>query len=86
MAHKSINLNDNVEVILTDFGKDILKKYREKTEIEIKLTFTPNSFLHCDENGKYTAQLWNLMEVFGSHMYSGKQIFLQNKIYFNTTK
>ena len=80
MAIKSINLNDEVEVILTDYGKEILDKYRTKVEQEINLSMK-SSFLSCDENGKYVTQMWNLMEVFGRHMYSGKLIFNQNSIY-----
>lgn len=80
MTLKSININDEVEVILTDFGKQILDNYRTKIEQKIKLSLD-SPFLHYDENGKYMTQMWNLMEVFGNHMYSGKQIFLQNKIY-----
>jgi hypothetical protein len=80
MVLKSINLNDEVEVILTDFGKQILDNYRNKVEQEIKLSLE-SSFLSCDKNGLYITQLWNLMEIFGDHMYSGIQIFNQNKIY-----
>jgi hypothetical protein len=84
MVLKSISLNDEVEVILTDFGRQILDNYRTKMEQEIKLSLE-SSFLNCDENGKYLTQMWNLMEVFGNHMYSGIQIFYQNKIYYRKT-
>lgn len=84
MVLESINLNNEVEVILTDFGRQILDNYRTKTEQQIKMSLT-SSFLRCDENGKYITQLWTLMEVFGNHMYSGIQIFNQNKIYFRKT-
>ena len=38
MTLKSISLNDEVEVVLTDFGKQILDNYRTKVEQEIKLS------------------------------------------------
>jgi len=75
-----MNINDEVIVILTDYGKEILDNYKKNIEKQVNFKYT-SSFLNYDENGKYKTQMWNLMFIFGKHIYSGKQIFLHNQIY-----
>jgi hypothetical protein len=50
--HAPINLNDEVKVKLTNYGRDLLAKKR--------LTRQP------DEAGYTKFQLWELMNIFGS--------------------
>ncbi len=74
-----MNINDNVTVILTDYGKQILDEYRTNLEKEIKINL--DSIYHYEEDGKFREQLWAIMNIFGSHLYCGsKQIFLDNQI------
>jgi hypothetical protein len=56
----SINLNDDVKVKLTDYGRDLLAKKR--------LTRQP------DEAGYIKFQLWELMNIFGSYVCNGCSI------------
>jgi hypothetical protein len=55
------NLNDDVKVKLTDHGRDLLAKKR-------RLTQQP------DEAGYTKFQLWELMNIFGEHLYNGCSI------------
>jgi hypothetical protein len=55
-----VNLNDDVKVKLTDYGRDLLAKKR--------LTRQP------DEAGYTKFQLWELMNIFGEHLYNGCSI------------
>ena len=76
-----ININDQVTVILTKYGQEILEHFKRENEEEMKMKFVG---LTCDENGKYVAQLWHLMYIFGEYMYNGvDQVFLNNKIYLD---
>jgi len=80
-----MNINDKVTVILTDYGREVLYKYR--TNLEEKFKFKFKSLHNCDQNGKYVEQLWQIMHIFGSEMYVGaKQVFLNNQIYIEDTK
>jgi hypothetical protein len=75
-----ININDEVTVILTEYGISVLQNYKKNLEqyTDLKFEFT----LTQDINGKYTTELWNLMFIFGQHMsMSLPQVFLHNKIY-----
>ena len=65
---KSFNINYNVKVRLTKFGKELHKKQWEDFWNSIgrldEFLYTPPKE---DENGYVEFQLWNLMEKFGSH-------------------
>lgn len=62
------NLNDFVEVKLTDHGKEVLRNYQISHHWPV------------NEN-REVYQLWHLMEIFGAHLYlGGKQIFESNEI------
>lgn len=69
LEEETININDIVEVKLTEHGKVLLGRYGEKYE-EIR---TSNETLRVS--------LWELMNIFGNHMRMGaNQIFVGNKI------
>jgi len=74
-----MNLNNNVEVILTDHGKDIRNKYIRKLETELHGDF---SNLHkYDKDGKLVMQLYDLMYMFGKYVIMGSpQVFKDNEI------
>ena len=75
-----MNINDKVTVVLTEYGQVILNSHREKLESEMRLKF--NLTLKCDENGKYTTELWHLMFLFGQYMtMSSSQVFVNNQIH-----
>lgn len=63
------NLNDRVRVKLTDTGRRIHRLDHDKYSVTCpKLTyFEPET----DEQGWSTFQLWDLMKLFGSHIYMG---------------
>lgn len=51
-----MNLNEKVEVKLTEYGKEILVK--ENCRFEVK-------------DGIHIFQLWELMQIFGKYLYMG---------------
>lgn len=64
-AIKTINLNDSVRVVLTDFGLE----YRNKKWAKIM------GVLHKPLTEKvYVAPLWSLMDDFGELMYMGSTL------------
>ena len=62
------NININVVVELTDFGKYVLA--RSESE---KLT------IYRISNGKYRFRLWELMQIFGRDLYN-EMPFVENEI------
>ena len=77
-----MNINDQATVILTKHGQDILYNYRTNLEKRCKVEF--KSIYQCDQNGKYTTELWVIMNIFGQYMYMGsEQVFVNNQIYIN---
>jgi hypothetical protein len=74
-----MNINDMVEVTLTEYGKKILDSYIGNLEnmsgIDCKILFK------YDEHGKLSVSFWELMNLFGKHIYNGaKQVFENNEI------
>ena len=67
---KELNLNSEVIIKLTDYGKEILKSQGILNTVGI------------DENGYSSFQMWELMHYFGSHMFIGdtEVPFEQNSI------
>lgn len=74
-----MNLNDEVEVTLTAFGKYILDSHRKRCELEVHMSL--KGIFQYDKEGKYKVQLWELFEMFGSHIYmDATQVFVNNEI------
>ncbi len=66
-----ININDNVEIFLTNHGISVLKK---KDPTSYKYNFDIS-------RGILREQLWVVMNAFGSEMYNGcEQLFANNLI------
>ncbi len=63
------NINEYVKVKLTDEGREILnkKKQRFKREYNIDLNFHKKE----DEDGWSEWQMWDLMMTFGEHIHLG---------------
>jgi hypothetical protein len=55
------NINDSVQVKLTDYGRDILRQKQDSR----------HSLERVDAQGYTRFQLWELMNIFGSHIYNG---------------
>ena len=55
------NTNDSVKVWLTDYGRDILRQKQDSR----------HSSERVDAQGYTKFQLWELMNIFGSHIYNG---------------
>lgn len=63
-----INLNENIKVKLTDFGKDVF--YHRFDEINERLgreAIQPR-YPSVDENGYSTFQLWVFIDIFGEYI------------------
>lgn len=59
-----VNLNDNVKVILTQYGANKLNAMRSSFYKKF-----PGLFHWYEEGETYVTQLWTLMEEFGDDMY-----------------
>lgn len=75
-----INLNQSCNVILTEHGAEVYNEYfRELHAIcqQIELT-------HLKAEDEVSLQLWELMNIFGNHLYNGAEnCFANNDISFN---
>jgi hypothetical protein len=74
------NINEYVKIKLTPKGKEILKKQHDAftTSWEIGL---PSEFkINEDEDGWSEWQLWNLMQVFGEHLFNGAEVPFETTI------
>ena len=78
---KEFNINDYIKVKLTAYGCSVhmthYKKYLGKN-------YNEKIFAPVVENEGYTIyQLWELMNIFGEHMFNGaEQVIENNLIYF----
>lgn len=80
---RSFNLNDNVRVKLTEHGHAILKADIDSVDYcdQDDLKNYAHSKAEPDADGYNTFHMWQLMSVFGSHMYNGaKNVFENNAI------
>lgn len=62
-----VNLNDDIKVKLTDFGKEIF--YKKLDEFDKRLV--SSALLEEDENGWTKFQLWEFMNIYGKYLYNG---------------
>jgi len=79
------NINDHVKVKLTDLGKDIyLHQYDRINKVYSnysKTILTPSN-PKVDKDGYTDFQLWELMQLYGPHLYCGaEQLFEKNIIH-----
>lgn len=68
-----MNLNDTVKVKLTTKGLDLIKKFYKDLAL-------PVCYREPDENGYTTWQLWELFEMFGSHIHLGTDVPFETEI------
>ncbi len=57
----TFNINDEVAVQLTDFGKEILKEFYLQFPKDIRPKV----------EDKFITELWNLMKIFGKYIFMG---------------
>lgn len=65
----TLNVNEVVKVKLTDHGRAILLKEKYPK--------------HEDSLGYSEWQLWELMSIFGEHLYNGCELTFENEIIIN---
>lgn len=65
---KIFNLNDYVNIKLTETGIAILKEEHDKYLKEYAGEF---KYPEIDENGYTQMQMWEVMQIFGKYMYNG---------------
>ena len=73
------NVNYHVYVRLTDHGREIYRKYWR--QFSTKESSAPS--LTVDETGWSKFQLWELMAIFGPHIFSGGTVPFETTIYFD---
>lgn len=74
------NMNDIVRVKLTDHGRRLHREYHDNLFANY-LSARPIKYkpIKEDNNGWSEWQLWNLMSIFGKHIYMGcKSVFETN--------
>lgn len=59
-----ININENINVRLTPQGQELIRKHYA----------TYNVTWHPNADGWYKFQLWDLMNIFGPHLYAGCRV------------
>jgi len=70
MEEIKFNMNDSVKVKLTEFGVSVLKNKHEELVKTFPRALSSYKFnLKIDENGYYEAQLHDLFNQFGEHVY-----------------
>ena len=62
----SINLNDWIKVKLTFYGRQVFNTYYSALDIKPPV-------IEVDDNGYSAFQLWDFIQIFGSHIYMGAQ-------------
>lgn len=82
MKRQYYNINSNVWVKLTPKGHEIYKKFWEEV---FKASATPHNapVLHTDAEGWTEFQMWDLMCIFGCHLYNGCVAPFETNIKFN---
>lgn len=76
----TINLNQRCDVILTAHGAEVYNKYFRKLHAICHL-IEP---IHLKAGVELSLQLWELMNIFGKHLYNGAEnCFENNDISFN---
>jgi hypothetical protein len=74
-----ININDYVEVTLTDYGKQIVDEIREEMKKELQID--PKELYKYDKRGKFSEQMLIIMSMFGKYVYNGsQQVFVNNEL------
>lgn len=75
-----INLNQQCDVILTTHGAEVYNEYFRELHATCKLIELTN--LKAED--ELSLQLWELMKIFGKHLYNGAEnCFANNDISFN---
>lgn len=75
-----INLNQRCDVILTAHGAEVYNEYFRELHATCKLIELTN--LKAED--ELSLQLWELMKIFGKHLYNGAEnCFANNDISFN---
>lgn len=69
MKQITFNINDEVRIKLTELGE---KLYTEK--------YSKHYFAKKDENGYIEIQLWQVMSIFGPHMYNSGDLPFETDI------
>lgn len=63
------NINNLTTVRLTEHGLSVLEK---------EVPFVRSTSWFKEETCEYTSELWNIMRIFGSHLYLGSKNLFKN--------
>lgn len=79
------NINNNVKVKLTDFGRKVHRENHNKIFEFIPANCTYNYYNDFykpleDKNGWSTWQLWELMQIFGPYFFNGGEVPFETEI------
>ena len=83
------NINDQIEIKLTDHGKSILDEYVAKqletmSYLNLPTDYTPYK---ADRRGYIKLTLWEFANIFGGHFWNGgPQLLENNAIIFDANK
>ena len=64
----TVNINDKVQVKLTDFGREV---HRQDHEFYCADMGIPYPALEVDADGFSSFHHWELMQIFGRHLFNG---------------
>lgn len=71
MPEIRLNLNDSVRFKLTDVGRDIYYHRFDKLKVKYPYCRISPSYPKEDKNGYATMQLWDFIQLYGSHIGMG---------------
>ena len=74
------NINNYVEIKLTQYGKDILKEKEDKIFTEYPSLKEYLYKYKVNNRGYLKLQLWEVMNIFGDHLGNGLQVPFEMKI------
>jgi len=75
------NINSNVYVKLTPKGHELYKKFWEEVFKDSETKHTA-PVIHTDAEGWTEFQMWDLMSIFGPHLYNGCNVPFETNIRF----
>ena len=72
-----LNINDIVKVKLTEKGRKIYTEYYTRYSVG-----GVSKIIKLDADGFFHTELWDIMNIFGSHLYMGAEPMFENNEIF----
>jgi len=84
VAWLDFNINDEVRIKLTDYGRSCLAENAALLSMQARMKISTPRYME-DANGWSNWQLWHLFEEFGEHIHQGGPLPFETNISFSTS-